>query len=121
MSEKICEFCEILGNVATIDDCKRRGKVVKLPLVNATSIVMKGYGDWNVDEGHKHNHHTNLLTKVVVLNDIPKFVGIDGLNYGEFKEGDITSLPETNAKSLISRGAARSLLSTDCKNDSVGL
>lgn len=45
----------------------------------------------------------------------------DSLNHGEFKDGDITSLPETNAKSLISRGAARSLLSTDCKNDGVGV
>lgn len=64
--------------------------------------------------------HLNQYMKVVMLKAIPLFVGGDGLNYGEFKEGDTTVLPETNAKALISRGVACALHSADCKNDNVG-
>ncbi|MCK4336249.1 MAG: DNA replication complex GINS family protein [Candidatus Aenigmarchaeota archaeon] len=44
------------------------------------------------------------LVLVTILEDVQKFVGINMKNYGSFKRGDITTLPEPNADLLIKKG-----------------
>ena len=43
---------------------------------------------------------------VALLEDTPEFVCIDMKNYGPFKKGDITTIPEENAKLLLEKGIA---------------
>jgi len=49
------------------------------------------------------------LESVAFLQDVPKFVGINMSNYGPFKQGDVASLPEENAKLLVENQAAKKL------------
>ncbi|NIO19431.1 MAG: hypothetical protein GTN76_01450 [Candidatus Aenigmarchaeota archaeon] len=46
------------------------------------------------------------LVLVTILEDVPKFVGINMKNYGPFKKGDMTTIPEPNADLLIKKGMA---------------
>lgn len=46
------------------------------------------------------------LALVTILEDVPKFVGINMKNYGSFKKGDMTTLPGPNAELLIKKGMA---------------
>ncbi|MEE9323289.1 MAG: hypothetical protein V3U72_01965 [Candidatus Aenigmarchaeota archaeon] len=46
------------------------------------------------------------LVLLTALEDTQKFVGINMKNYGPFKKGDITTLPEPNADLLIKKGMA---------------
>jgi DNA replication initiation complex subunit (GINS family) len=44
---------------------------------------------------------------IALLEDTPEFVCIDMKNYGPFKKGDITTIPEENAKLLLEKGIAK--------------
>lgn len=44
-----------------------------------------------------------LLTMV---KDVPRFVGVNLRNYGPFKPGDISTIPEPNAELLVKKGLA---------------
>jgi len=46
---------------------------------------------------------------VKILASLPAIVGIDGKIYGDFKEEDVVTLPQQNAKALINRGEAREI------------
>lgn len=46
---------------------------------------------------------------ISLLDDIPKFVGINVKNYGPFKKGEIARVPEPNARLLIEKGHARKM------------
>ncbi|MBN2042279.1 MAG: DNA replication complex GINS family protein [Candidatus Aenigmarchaeota archaeon] len=48
-------------------------------------------------------------TLVSILGDVEKFVGMNMKNYGPFKKGDITTLPEANANLLIEKGLAEKM------------
>lgn len=43
------------------------------------------------------------------LQDIPEFMGVDGLNYGPFKEGDIVDIPELNSQGLVKKSVAKTI------------
>ncbi len=49
------------------------------------------------------------LVTVRITKDLPSIVGADGKVYGEFKEEDVVSLPDANAKALIKQGAAEEI------------
>lgn len=49
------------------------------------------------------------LITVRISKDLPSIVGADGKVYGEFKEEDVVSLPDANAKALIEQGAAEEI------------
>jgi DNA replication initiation complex subunit (GINS family) len=51
---------------------------------------------------------TSLVT-VRISKDLPAIVGADGKVYGEFREEDVVSLPDANAKALIKQGAAEEI------------
>ncbi len=53
------------------------------------------------------------LVMVAMLEDIHKFVAINMKNYGPFKKGDITTLPEPNAEVLVKKGLAQKIETTD--------
>ena len=46
---------------------------------------------------------------VAVVNEVPKFVGLDMKSYGPFKDGDVSTLPKENAELLIKKGLAKEL------------
>jgi DNA replication initiation complex subunit (GINS family) len=46
------------------------------------------------------------MKAVAFLQDVPKFVGIDMGHYGPYKAGDISTVPEDNAKVLVEKGAS---------------
>lgn len=49
------------------------------------------------------------LVTVRIAKDLPSIVGADGKVYGEFKEEDVVSLPDANARALIEQGAAEEI------------
>lgn len=49
------------------------------------------------------------LVTVRITKDLPSIVGADGKVYGEFKEEDVVSLPDANAKALIKQGVAEEI------------
>lgn len=49
------------------------------------------------------------LVTVRITKDLPSIVGADGKIYGEFKEEDVVSLPDANARALIGQGAAEEI------------
>lgn len=50
------------------------------------------------------------LAVVALLDDIPRFVGINMRVYGPLRKGEVASIPEDNAKVLIGKGAAKSIV-----------
>lgn len=46
---------------------------------------------------------------VRILKDLPSIVGADGKVYGAFKQEDVITLPEPNARVLIGQGAAEAI------------
>jgi DNA replication initiation complex subunit (GINS family) len=44
---------------------------------------------------------------VAILDEVPKFVGINMKTYGPLKKGDIARIPKENSQLLISKGLAR--------------
>lgn len=53
------------------------------------------------------NGDTLFQPLVYVLQEVPKFVGIDGRTYGPFRPDEVASLPKIHAMNLISRGMVR--------------
>ena len=53
-------------------------------------------------EGQKEEMET-----VAVLEEVPRFVGVNMKTYGPFKKGDIARVPRDNSQLLISKGLAR--------------
>lgn len=49
------------------------------------------------------------LVTVRITKALPSIVGADGKVYGEFKEEDVVTLPDANAKALIEQGAAEEI------------
>ncbi len=47
------------------------------------------------------------MSMVAMLADVPEFVGLDLKNYGPYREGDIATVPEENAKVLVQKNAAK--------------
>ncbi len=46
---------------------------------------------------------------VAVLDDVPRFVGVNMKEYGPFRKGDVVTLPEENAKLLLEKKQARKI------------
>ena len=53
-------------------------------------------------EGQREDMET-----VAILEEVPRFVGINMKTYGPFKKGDIARVPRDNSQLLISKGLAR--------------
>jgi DNA replication initiation complex subunit (GINS family) len=47
------------------------------------------------------------FVKVKILQNLPSFLGINGKEYGPFKENDVVELPEANANALIEKARAK--------------
>jgi len=58
-------------------------------------------------EGEKED-----LEAVALLQEVPKFVGVNMRNYGPFKKGDVANIPEGNAKLLVEKHAAKKITCT---------
>jgi hypothetical protein len=56
------------------------------------------------EEGFESGQESLVL--VTILEDVKKFVGINMKNYGPFKRGDVTTLPEPNADLLVKKNLA---------------
>ncbi|MBU5537215.1 MAG: hypothetical protein QW818_02110 [Candidatus Aenigmatarchaeota archaeon] len=105
---------------------RRERKIINAAIINARS----GLPPENLSEEEKSFYNSivtliknrrndllkNLLTgktesvfTVVFKEDTPEFVGIDEKTYGPFKKGDVTNIPEENAKILIERGIVEKL------------
>jgi len=50
---------------------------------------------------------TEKTESLAFLEDVPAFVGTDMQTYGPFKKGDVATLPESAAKILVDKNAAR--------------
>ncbi|MEE8168185.1 MAG: hypothetical protein V3T58_04875 [Candidatus Hydrothermarchaeales archaeon] len=48
-------------------------------------------------------------TTVRILKDLPSIVGVDGHVYGSFKQEDVVTIPEPNARVLINQGVAEQI------------
>ena len=44
---------------------------------------------------------------VAVLEEVPKFVGVDMKEYGPFRKGDVARVPKENSQLLVSKALAR--------------
>jgi DNA replication factor GINS len=47
------------------------------------------------------------MKTVAMIEEVPKFVGVNMKNYGPFRKGDIARVPEDNSQLLVSKGMAR--------------
>ena len=47
------------------------------------------------------------LKKIVILSDVPKFIGTDMKEYGPFKTEDVVEIPESIANIFINKGIAK--------------
>lgn len=56
----------------------------------------------------------SVLNLVYILREIPKFVGIDELNYGPFRPDDVANIPEVHAKNFVEKGFARTIGGNTC-------
>jgi DNA replication factor GINS len=104
----------------------REGKVVRLALVFVRAGVTPGkilaeekaFFDSIVQtirtfqESRKEamEGKKEAMETVALLEDVPKFVGINMKNYGPFKKGEITRVPKDNSDILISKGFARAIV-----------
>jgi DNA replication initiation complex subunit (GINS family) len=101
----------------------RESKLVKLALVFVRAGVTPGkvmpeekaFFDHQVDgirrfqearksvlEGQREEMET-----IAVLEDVPRFVGVNMKTYGPLKKGEITRVPKDNSQLLVSKGMAR--------------
>lgn len=53
-------------------------------------------------EGQREESET-----IAILDEVPKFVGINMKTYGPLKKGDVARIPKENSQLLISKGLAR--------------
>jgi len=58
------------------------------------------------ETGEKMEKNEEKLALVTILDQIPRFVGINMKGYGPFKQGDVATLPEPNAELLVKKGLA---------------
>lgn len=56
------------------------------------------------EEGFEKEQESPVL--VTILEDVSKFVGINMKNYGPFRKGDLTTIPEPNADLLVKKNLA---------------
>ena len=61
------------------------------------------------DYGRSREVEDPEMVEVMVINDTPKFKGVDGKDYPATVEGDILEVPEENAEILVNRGNAEYL------------
>jgi DNA replication factor GINS len=47
------------------------------------------------------------LETLAVMEDVPKFVGVNMKEYGPFKKGEVVRIPKDNSQLLISKGMGR--------------
>jgi DNA replication factor GINS len=69
-------------------------------------------GFHNEREGSFETAEENLVL-LTILEDIKRFVGTNMKNYGPYKKGDLTTMPEPNANLLIEKKLAEK---TEIKN-----
>jgi len=69
-------------------------------------MVVERIKEFHKEREEKFEEEEEKLVLVTILDDIEKFVGINMKNYGPFKKGDVTTLPEPNADLLIKKGMA---------------
>lgn len=66
-----------------------------------------------VPESPNNKHKT---MRIAFSHDFSTFVGVDGVEYGPFKSGDLATVPIANAKKLVDRGLASIM-----RDDGVGI
>ena len=82
-----------------------RGEITKIiEQMPISSVELRG--DLQAQDS-EFDHDYNLVRIMSPL--IPKFLGIDGVEYGPLKAEDVVRLPFPNAMGLIRRGAAKEL------------
>lgn len=64
---------------------------------------IKGYHE---ERERGFDSRSEPLVLVTILKDVPRFVGINMKNYGPFRKGDVTTIPEPNAKLMAEKGMA---------------
>jgi len=75
--------------------------------------IVEGVNAFQKERTEKLERKEEKLVMVAMLEDVQKFVAINMKNYGPFKKGDITTLPEPNADLLIKKGIAEKIETTD--------
>lgn len=68
--------------------------------------VIEQIKEFHRERQEKFEEEEEILVLVTILEDVPKFVGINMKNYGPFRKGDLTTIPEPNAELLIKKGLA---------------
>ncbi len=68
--------------------------------------VVECINEFHEEREKRFEREEEKLVPVTILKDVPKFVGINMRNYGPFKPGDITTLPQPNADLLIEKEMA---------------
>lgn len=68
--------------------------------------VIECVKDFHKERDERLDEEEEKLVLVTILEDVPKFVGINLRNYGPFRKGDLTTVPEPNADLLIKKGLA---------------
>jgi len=68
--------------------------------------VIERIKEFHREREEKFEEEEENLVLVTILEDVPKFVGINMKNYGPFRKGDLTTVPEPNADLLIKKGLA---------------
>ncbi len=102
----------ILGKVmgeGTLSEDDRKPDEAR-PLEGAEK-VSSGNNKSAASETPREVYASPILSKLTVriLKDLPSIVGADGKVYGAFKQEDVITLPEPNAKVLIKQGAAEAV------------
>jgi len=68
--------------------------------------VVERIKEFQRDREEKMEEDNENLALLTILEDVPKFVGMNMKNYGPFSKGDITTVPEPNADLLVKKGLA---------------
>mgnify|MGYP007001889110 CR=1 FL=1 len=59
-------------------------------------------GSATVDATPEQN---DRLIVVRFIHEVPRFMGVDGVEYGPFKPEDLACIPEIHARGLLKKGA----------------
>ncbi len=68
--------------------------------------VVKRVHDFHDKRRKAMTGESTTFKTVAFLQQLPQFVGIDMGYYGPYRQGDIATVPEDNARLLIEKGAA---------------
>jgi DNA replication initiation complex subunit (GINS family) len=68
--------------------------------------VVKRVKDFHEKRGKAMTGEKSAFKTVAFLQELPQFVGIDMGYYGPYRQGDIATVPEDNARVLVEKGAA---------------